>query len=59
MYLDNKDTCDKLFSENRKTLSPREYMLKNKTEAAYTLLISNEDLNVPEYIKKAIEWIKN
>jgi predicted ATP-dependent endonuclease of OLD family len=59
MYLDNKDTCDKLFSENRKTLNPQKYMLKNKTESAYTLLISNEKLNVPEYIKKAIEWIKN
>jgi predicted ATP-dependent endonuclease of OLD family len=59
MYLDNKDTCDKLFSKNRKTLNPQEYMLKNKTEAAYTLLISNEEINVPNYIKKAIEWIKN
>ena len=58
MYLDNKDTCDKLFSENRKTLNPQKYMLKNKAEAAYALLFSNEELNVPEYIKKAIKWIK-
>jgi predicted ATP-dependent endonuclease of OLD family len=58
LYLDNKSICDELFSKNRKTLSPQDYMLKNKTEAAYTLMASDTEITVPEYIKKAIEWIK-
>ncbi|MDR2821592.1 MAG: ATP-dependent endonuclease [Mycoplasmataceae bacterium] len=58
MYLDNKDICEKLFSPSRITLSVQDYMLKNKTEAAFDLLNSNVELNVPEYIKEAIEWIK-
>jgi predicted ATP-dependent endonuclease of OLD family len=57
-YLDNKDICDKLFASPRRSLTVQEYMLKNKTESAFALLENNEELNVPEYIKKAIEWIR-
>lgn len=33
-------------------------MLNNKAEAAFSLLSNKADvLNVPEYIKQAIEWI--
>jgi len=59
LYSDNKSICDSFFSRNRKTLSPQEYMLKNKAEAAYTLMKDDTVIIVPEYIKKAIEWIKN
>ena len=35
-----------------------EDMLNNKTEAAYTLLCQDKGINVPAYIKEAIEWIR-
>lgn len=34
------------------------YMLDNKTEAAYNLLQVVDDIIVPNYMKRAIEWIK-
>lgn len=34
-------------------------MLKNKTESAYQLLLSEKEIIVPEYIRRAIEWIKS
>lgn len=58
MYTDNKDVCDQLFSEGRRSLSVQEYMLNNKTEAAFSLLEHGvNNLEVPQYIKDAIEWI--
>ena len=33
-------------------------MMKNKTECAYQLLLSEKEIIVPEYIRRAIEWIK-
>lgn len=53
LYNDNKDLCDGLFGTNAQT-----YMLNNKTEAAYKLLSDETEVIVPEYIRKAIEWIK-
>ena len=53
LYSDNKDLCDRLFDPNG-----QECMLKNKTESAYLLLTKNEVINVPKYIRGAIEWIK-
>jgi predicted ATP-dependent endonuclease of OLD family len=58
IYSDNKDICQKLFSSPRRSLSVQDYMLKNKTDAAFALLESTDTINVPEYIKEAIEWIK-
>lgn len=58
LYLENKEVCDKLFFPQRKLLSVQDYMLKNKTDAAFALLNSNDELSVPEYIKEAILWIK-
>ena len=49
----NEDICKQLFGDNA-----LEYMLKNKTEAAFTLLEQDKNLTVPQYIKGAIEWIK-
>ncbi|WP_298940613.1 AAA family ATPase [uncultured Psychromonas sp.] len=58
MYGDNKVLCDKLFSGGRIQLDPQEYMLKNKTKAAFNLLEEqHNDLIVPVYIREAIEWI--
>lgn len=52
-YNSNKELCDCLFGD-----SALEYMLKNKTEAAYKLLTEEKDVVVPRYIKEAIEWIR-
>src|SRR5690606_20407461 len=35
VYLNNTKICDDLFSPGRKTLTPLEYMLKNKADAAF------------------------
>lgn len=59
LYLDNKEICDKLFGEDRKTLSVQDYMLKNKAEAAFALLEdSHQNLTAPDYIKEAVSWIR-
>ena len=53
LYQDNKNLCNRLFGE-----SAQEYMLSNKTEAAYTLLTEGNTIQVPEYIQRAIAWIR-
>lgn len=59
IYEDNKEICDQLFSPGRRTLSVQDYMLSNKAEASFTLLENiNDSFIVPNYIKSAIEWIK-
>ncbi|MDD2887306.1 MAG: AAA family ATPase [Aliarcobacter sp.] len=59
MYQNNTRICDELFSGGRRSLSVQEYMLKNKADVAFELLDKKAiEINVPEYIKEAIEWIK-
>lgn len=59
VYNDNTALCDELFSAGRRTLTVQEYMLANKANVAYELLDKKaNELNVPNYIKEAIEWIK-
>ncbi|SIP86819.1 ATP-dependent nuclease [Solilutibacter tolerans] len=59
MYQDNQATCDELFAAGRKTLSVEDYMLKNKTDAAFQLLDKKGDaLVAPGYIQQAVAWIK-
>jgi putative ATP-dependent endonuclease of the OLD family len=59
VYQNNTKICDDLFSLGRKTLTPLQYMLKNKAEAAFQLLDKkSSELAVPTYIKEAIEWIR-
>lgn len=53
LYRDNAALCDALFETDA-----QKYMLSNKTEAAFTLLSQNQPIKVPDYIKRAIEWIK-
>jgi predicted ATP-dependent endonuclease of OLD family len=58
VYQDNKEICDDLFSGGRIQLEPQEYMLKNKTTAAFRLLDEKAgEIIVPAYIREAIEWI--
>lgn len=53
LYGDNPALCDTLFD------SPAlDYMLNNKTEAAYALLSQDDQIVVPDYIKRGIKWIK-
>lgn len=59
LYNENRNICDDLFLAGRKTLTVQEYMIKDKAEVAYQLLdVKYRELNVPEYIKQAILWIK-
>lgn len=59
LYQDNIEICDTLFGVGRRTLSVQEYMLKNKANCAYELLAQDaSDVVSPNYIKEAIEWIK-
>lgn len=60
LYQDNTEFCDGLFAAGRRTLSVEDYMLKNKTEAAFNILVNmNGKFVVPGYMKDAIEWIKD
>lgn len=52
LYNCNSTLLDSLFGNDALN-----YMLRNKTEAAYTLLTQDQPIAVPEYIKRAIEWI--
>ena len=55
MYEDNKSLCDRIFKND-----PLKKMLTHKTEAAYRLLqeTSSSTLVIPDYIKKAISWVR-
>lgn len=58
MYKNNKALCESLFSQGRRQLTVEQFMLSNKTEAAYELLLNySYGLVVPNYIKQATEWI--
>lgn len=61
VYQDNKDFCDELFNNGKIKKTPQEFMLDNKAESAFRIAEKCEDdnvsLNVPQYIKDAIEWI--
>lgn len=58
LYQDNSVLCDKVFSSARRRLTIQDYMLANKTDAAFELLRSAGPLNVPTYIGEAIAWIR-
>ncbi len=58
VYRDNPEICDRLFLSGRRSLSVEEYMLKNKSEAAFQIALdADPTLTVPNYIKSAIEWL--
>jgi putative ATP-dependent endonuclease of OLD family len=59
IYQDNKKLCDDEFTAGRIKLTVQEFMLKNKTDVAFTLLEKHGvKLIPPAYIKKAVEWIR-
>lgn len=58
-YQDNRAACDDLFAASRKKLTVQEYMLKNKADVAFELLMKkSDDLVAPKYIQEAIKWIR-
>lgn len=60
LYQDNSALCEELLAPDRRKLSVQEYMLKNKTDAAFELLQKRgEKLAVPSYIGEAITWIRS
>lgn len=59
VYADNTNLCEEEFGKARKTLSVQDYMLKNKTDAAFHLLDKRaSDLTAPKYIKEAVAWVR-
>lgn len=54
LYNDNKTALDELFHAEQNV---QEYMLKHKAEAAFQILKSDVDLEVPKYIGDAIKWL--
>lgn len=58
VYESNAKICDGLFSANLRNNTVPEYMLANKSEVAYQLLLNKGDeLTAPDYIEQAITWI--
>jgi len=55
IYQDNETACQDVFAA--KKLPPLDWMLKNKSEAAFQLYESGKPLTTPEYIKEAFAWI--
>ncbi|MCK4547655.1 MAG: AAA family ATPase [Candidatus Eisenbacteria sp.] len=59
LYAQNAPVCDALFAASRRTLTVQEYMLGNKAEAAFALLLHKADeLEPPRYFADAIAWIR-
>jgi predicted ATP-dependent endonuclease of OLD family len=58
LYADNQNVLNHLFPSARRTLTVQEFMLKNKADCAFTILESNTDISVPQYISNAIQWIR-
>lgn len=59
MYEDNKKACDDAFAAGRVSLTVQEYMLNNKTDAAFLLLKHQKDqLSAPAHIQEAVTWIR-
>jgi len=57
LYGDNGEACNELFSGRK--VSPLDYMLGNKAEAALALVEKlGSDIRVPNYFKEAMEWIR-
>jgi len=59
VFNENRNICNELFAPGRKTLSVLDYMLSEKAQCAFELLDKKgEELSVPKYIIKAINWIR-
>ncbi|MGI4755429.1 MAG: ATP-dependent nuclease, partial [Janthinobacterium lividum] len=59
IYEDNKIACEELFAPGRVKLTVQDYMLKNKTDAAFLLAEKKGAVLVaPKYIQDAVAWIR-
>jgi len=59
LYEDNTRICDGLFGPGRVKLTPQEFMLANKADAAFALLEQAGDkLVAPSYMQEAIAWVR-
>lgn len=59
VYEDNKEICDDIFGEGRRSLSVVDYMLNNKAEAIFKLLQEKGgEILTPSYIHQAFVWIR-
>jgi putative ATP-dependent endonuclease of the OLD family len=54
---DNREKCTRLFDENLRTRTVEQFMLDNKTDAAYAILNDYDGFVVPLYIREGIEWL--
>ncbi|WP_186148001.1 ATP-dependent nuclease [Burkholderia gladioli] len=58
LYEDNKAICDEVFRKPKRKLDALAYMLANKADAAFDLLLAKEaELVAPTYMQEAIKWI--
>lgn len=58
LYEVNRDICDDLFAEGRRSITVLDYMLSQKAEVAFQLLDNKSaQLITPSYIEKGLEWI--
>ncbi len=55
VYQDNQSICHEVFTSKKD--GTLDWMLKNKSEAAYQLYKSGKELTSPKYIKEAFAWI--
>ncbi len=55
VYQDNQSICDEVFTSKKN--GALDWMLKDKSEAAFQLYKSGKELTSPKYIKKAFAWI--
>ena len=53
LYRDNASLINRLFN-----IKNPEYLLNNKTEVAFSLMEQEETIIVPDYISRAIRWIR-
>jgi len=61
IYRDNTALCDRIFSTPRRELPIQDYMLKNKTEAAFKLISEEQEranIVTPNHIAEAVRWIR-
>ncbi|MBC8271568.1 MAG: AAA family ATPase [Gammaproteobacteria bacterium] len=55
VYKDNQSICDEVFTSKKD--GALDWMLKNKSEAAFQLYKSGQGLTSPKYIKESFAWI--
>ncbi|MCG7961967.1 MAG: AAA family ATPase [Candidatus Thiodiazotropha taylori] len=57
IYQDNTEKCDELFTTPKRQVPIQQYMLDNKTDSAYGLLVDDGEINIPQYIKDTLLWL--